>query len=46
VTDKLSAWQPYDGEKRSTMLLGDDLLALDDPMGVERQLMTAALADA
>ncbi|MDP6875907.1 MAG: carboxylesterase family protein [Alphaproteobacteria bacterium] len=46
VTEKLSAWRPYDGETRPTMLLGDELVALDDPMGTERQLMTDALAGA
>jgi len=44
VTEKLSAWRPYDGEKRPTMLLGDDLASVDDPMGTERRLMTEALA--
>ncbi len=46
VTEALSAWRPYDGETRPTMLLGDDLTALDDPMGEERRLMTEALAGA
>ncbi|NQV61715.1 MAG: carboxylesterase family protein [Alphaproteobacteria bacterium] len=44
VTAKLSDWQPYDAERRSTMQLGADLVPMDDPMRTERQLMTAALA--
>ncbi|MBC8238893.1 MAG: carboxylesterase/lipase family protein [Alphaproteobacteria bacterium] len=44
VTAKLSAWQRYDQARRSTMQLGPDLTAVDDPRGEERQLMTEALA--
>jgi len=44
VTRALSAWQPYDEAQRATMQLGPELVSVDDPRGLERQLMTDALA--